>query len=60
MKICVLGCGLRTPLLLHGLMHSGLDLEEVALYDTDGARSYLMEQIGGDIAAGTQTLGSRP
>ena len=24
MKICVLGCGLRTPLLLHGLLHSDL------------------------------------
>ena len=34
MKICVLGCGLRTPLLLHGLLHSDLAITQVDLFDT--------------------------
>jgi 6-phospho-beta-glucosidase len=46
MKLCVLGCGLRTPLLLHGLIHSGLGIDEVALYDIDSERSQLMEALG--------------
>ena len=41
-KISVLGCGLRTPLLLHGLVHSGLPIEQITLYDIDPARSQLM------------------
>ena len=46
MKICVLGCGLRTPLLLHGLLHSDLAITQVDLFDTDPARSQLMAQLG--------------
>ena len=33
MKICVLGCGLRTPLLIHGLAHFGNHQIRVALED---------------------------
>jgi 6-phospho-beta-glucosidase len=55
MKICVLGCGLRTPLLIHGLIHSTLHIAEIALYDLDPARAQLMAQIGCEIAAGTRT-----
>jgi 6-phospho-beta-glucosidase len=46
MKLCVLGCGLRTPLLLHGFIHSGLGIDQVALYDIDSERSQLMAAIG--------------
>jgi 6-phospho-beta-glucosidase len=53
MKLCVLGCGLRTPLLLHGLIHSGLDIDEVALYDIDSERSQLMAAMGGWMAEAT-------
>lgn len=52
MKICILGCGLRTPLLLHGLVHSGLDIDEIVLYDSDSRRSLLMAEIGGQLSAG--------
>lgn len=57
MKISVLGCGLRTPLLVHGLLRSGLDIGEIALFDIDRGRSRLMEQIGLELAnaAGTGT-----
>jgi 6-phospho-beta-glucosidase len=46
MKISILGCGLRTPLLLHGLFHSGLPLREIALHDIDLERAALMEALG--------------
>lgn len=52
MKICVLGCGLRTPLLLDGLIKSGLQIDDVALYDTDPDRADLMTQIGRQLAHG--------
>ena len=55
MKICVLGCGLRTPLLIHGLVHSALHIADIALYDLDPARAQLMAQIGCEIAAGIPT-----
>jgi len=50
MKICVLGCGLRTPLLLHGLIHSGLRIQETALYDIDISRATDMAQLGQHLA----------
>jgi 6-phospho-beta-glucosidase len=53
MKICVIGCGLRTPLLIHGLVHSGMDLSRIVLYDSNAARTDLMVQMGRSIAAGT-------
>jgi 6-phospho-beta-glucosidase len=46
MKICVLGCGLRTPLLLHGLVNSGIPLTEIALYDNDPSQAELMAEVG--------------
>ena len=53
MKICVLGCGLRTPLLLHGLVNAGLASEKVALYDTDPGHARLMSRLGEQLAEGT-------
>jgi 6-phospho-beta-glucosidase len=55
MKICVLGCGLRTPLLIHGLVHSSLHIADIALYDLDSARARLMAQISVELVAGTRT-----
>jgi 6-phospho-beta-glucosidase len=55
MKICVLGCGLRTPLLLHGLTHSDLGITEVVLYDVDFARASLMAELGMRIAEAAPT-----
>jgi 6-phospho-beta-glucosidase len=52
MKVSVLGCGLRTPLLLHGLVRSNLRIDEIALYDIDGTRAELMMEIGRQIADG--------
>lgn len=52
MKICVLGCGLRTPLLVHGLVTSGLPIDQIALYDIDRSRSQLMMEIGKQIGIG--------
>jgi 6-phospho-beta-glucosidase len=54
MKLAILGCGLRTPLLLHGLAHSDLPLTQVALYDIDSRRAALM------LAMGIEIAGSRP
>jgi 6-phospho-beta-glucosidase len=50
MKICILGCGLRTPLLLHGLVHSGLAIEEIALYDIDVERANTMSKLASELA----------
>ena len=46
MKISILGCGLRTPLLLSGLLKTGRVPEEIALYDCDPAQSELMGLLG--------------
>ena len=50
MKVAVLGSGLRTPLLLHGLIHSDLPISEVDLYDVEPGHSGMMTQIGKGIA----------
>jgi 6-phospho-beta-glucosidase len=55
MKIGVLGCGLRTPLLLHGLLHCDLAITQVDLFDTDPARSQLMAQLGTAMTAVART-----
>jgi 6-phospho-beta-glucosidase len=52
MKIAVVGCGLRTPLLIHGLSHSGLNLRRLVLYDIRPERAQLMARLGCAIAAG--------
>jgi 6-phospho-beta-glucosidase len=53
MKIAVIGCGLRTPLLIHGLARSGLGIGRLALYDVVPDRAGLMCALGGAIAAGS-------
>ena len=50
MKLCVIGCGLRTPLLLHGVVHSGLKFTRIALHDVDSGRADLMEALGRQLA----------
>ena len=52
MKIAVIGCGLRTPLLIHGLAHSDLPLTSLVLYDTAPEQSELMASLGRVITAG--------
>lgn len=54
MKLCILGCGLRTPLLLHGLLHSGLRVQEIALYDVDRKRSSMMATVGASLCQRTE------
>src|SRR5437762_2634008 len=54
MKAAVIGCGLRTPLLIHGLAHSGLSLSRLVLYDLKHQRAPLMAALGQVIAAGTR------
>lgn len=46
MKLCILGCGLRTPLVLHGLLHSDIDVDEIALFDINSERSQMMAALG--------------
>ncbi len=46
MKITILGCGLRTPLLLSGLLTTGKLPEEIVLYDSDPAQAALMGALG--------------
>lgn len=55
MKICIVGCGLRTPLLLHGLIHSGIPIGEIALYDINPGRAQLMAGIGRGLNGGGGT-----
>ncbi len=52
MKLTVIGCGLRTPLLLHALVHSDLRVTELALFDTERSRADLMLAMGRAIAGG--------
>lgn len=46
MKVCIVGCGLRTPLLLSALFEDGLGVDEIALFDTDPAAAQVMESLG--------------
>src|SRR6185437_11566785 len=52
MKVAVIGCGLRTPLLIHGLAHSGVGVSQLVLYDLRPDRTALMAALGQEIAAG--------
>jgi len=46
-KITVIGGGgVRTPLLIHGLAYSGLDIGQLALYDLDESRARTMASLG--------------
>jgi len=58
MKICIIGCGLRTPLLIHGLAHSELSGTRLVLYDTAPGRAPLMTALGNGIAKGALHLES--
>ena len=53
MKIAIIGCGLRTPLLIHGLGHSDLRETRLVLYDTTPGRASLMASLGEAIAVDT-------
>jgi alpha-galactosidase/6-phospho-beta-glucosidase family protein len=48
MKLTLLGAGVRTPLLLNGLVRRArkLPLDEVVLYDTDAERLAVMGELG--------------
>ncbi|HUQ91132.1 MAG TPA: hypothetical protein VM120_05570 [Bryobacteraceae bacterium] len=46
MKVAVIGCGLRTPLLLYGLTQPGLGVSRVTLYDHAPHRAQLMAALG--------------
>jgi 6-phospho-beta-glucosidase len=46
-KITVIGGGgVRTPLLIHGLADSGLDISQLVLYDADHSRAQTMATLG--------------
>ena len=53
MKIAVIGCGLRTPLLIYGLAHSDLNDCQLVLYDIKPDRASTMAALGRAIATGT-------
>lgn len=55
MKICVIGCGLRTPLLVYGLTHSSFAVTEICLYDVDASHARLMAILSDRIASATGT-----
>ena len=50
-KIALIGGGgVRTPLLIHGLAESGVDISGLALYDTDLRRAGVMAGLGQSLA----------
>ncbi len=55
MKVAIIGAGLRTPLLVHGLARAQAELaiEELVLFDRDFARAELMAKLGAEIARGS-------
>ena len=54
MRISVLGCGLRTPLLLHGLARAtDLRIAEIQLFDIEPVRAQMMASLGGPLLEGT-------
>ena len=55
MKIAVIGgAGVRTPLLVQGLTHSDLPIEEIALYDTDRERLPIVGGVAAAMSAGAR------
>lgn len=54
MKVALIGCGLRTPLLVHGLARAGLGDCELRLYDLEPQRARLMAALGAAVAEGTE------
>jgi 6-phospho-beta-glucosidase len=55
MKVAVIGCGLRTPLLIHGIASArpGLAVDQLSLFDTDHSRPALMAALGTYLANGS-------
>jgi 6-phospho-beta-glucosidase len=54
-KISVIGgAGVRTPLLVNGLTHSDLPIEEVALYDLDRARLSIVGNVAARMSSGAR------
>jgi len=54
MKIAVLGCGLRTPLLLHGLARArDLAVTQIALFDIEPVRAQMMASLAGPLVEDT-------
>ena len=50
-KVTILGGGgIRTPLLIHGLVHAPLELTEIALFDIDVERAGMMAGLGREVA----------
>lgn len=55
MKIAVIGgAGVRTPLLVNGLTHSDLPIDEVALYDTDRSRLSIVGNVAARMSGGAR------
>ena len=55
MKISVIGgAGVRAPLLVSGLTHSDLPIEEIALYDADQPRLAITGGVAGRMSAGAR------
>jgi 6-phospho-beta-glucosidase len=53
MKMTLLGSGVRTPYVLHGLAHEkGLGLDEVVLHDVDHDRLEIMSALGAHLCRG--------
>ena len=53
MKIAVIGgAGVRTPLLVSGLTHSDLPIEEIALFDVDRERLPIISRLASQMAGG--------
>src|SRR5947207_2908514 len=52
MKVSVIGAGLRTPLLIHGLARAQKELaiEKLLLFDQDFQRAELMATLGREVA----------
>ena len=55
MKITIVGCGLRTPLLLSAIFEQLPVVDEISLFDTDPAMSELMESLGNILRPGKGT-----
>jgi 6-phospho-beta-glucosidase len=58
-KISVIGgAGVRTPLLVHGLTHSDLPIDEIALYDADRERLPIVAGVAAAMSAGARVVPS--
>jgi 6-phospho-beta-glucosidase len=61
MKIGVIGgAGVRTPLLVNGLTHSDLPIDQIALYDDDQERLAIIGRVAEQMAARPSSDSGRP